>query len=250
MKLSDIVKFLNKELKISKIKDASRNGLQVYGGMNEIRKIGVAVDACMDVAKKAKEENVDLIIVHHGIKWIGQKHQHHKKAVEEFLRKNKISLYAAHLPLDLHSEYGNNIQLCNLLGLRNIKPFGNYHGASLGYRGEFAKPLPAESFVKLIEDKLKTKCQAYMFGKNKIKTVGVISGGGNFGMAEAASKNLDAFFTGEAKLSSYHFAKDLKLNYVCGGHYTTETFGVNELGKLLQERFKLETVFIENDVGL
>ena len=74
MKLNTIIKFLNKELKVSKIKDSSKNGLQVKG-KNEVTKIAFGVDACMELFEKAKTNKCDLVIVHHGILWKPQKRE-------------------------------------------------------------------------------------------------------------------------------------------------------------------------------
>ena len=71
-KLSKIKNFLDKELKIKSIEDSSKNGLQVKSN-KEIKKIGFAVDACMSTIERAKKSKVDLLIVHHGIKWAGLK---------------------------------------------------------------------------------------------------------------------------------------------------------------------------------
>ena len=129
-----ITRFLNKPLNIRNIPDNSKNGMQARG-TKEVKKIGFAVDACMEVFNKAKEQDCDLIIVHHGILW--KKSNVPKAQLEKrisFLKKHGISLYAAHLPLDLHPEYGNNIRLARLLGLKGLKGFGDYHKVMIGDR--------------------------------------------------------------------------------------------------------------------
>jgi len=249
MKLNTIVRFLNKELKISKIKDDSKNGLQVRCNP-EVKKIGFAVDGCLSTFEKAKKAKVDLLIVHHGIKWSPQKKPEINKKREMFLKKNKISLYGVHLPLDAHNKYGNNIVLSILLGLKNIKKFGKYRGSKIGYMGKFEKATPLNAIAKLLNKKLKTKSKVYVFGKKTIKTIGVVSGGGALAIQEALKERLDCLLTGEMGLGDHNWAQDTKLSMIIAGHYATETVGVKALMPLLKGRFGVKIVFIENKVDL
>ncbi|MFH1654079.1 MAG: Nif3-like dinuclear metal center hexameric protein [Pseudomonadota bacterium] len=244
--INSIVKFLNKTLRVRSIKDSSRNGLQVRCN-KRIRKIGFAVDASLSTFKKAKAANVDLIIVHHGILWKGFRDKTGLiKRWIMFLQKNKISLYACHLPLDMHEKYGNNIQLAQLLDLAKIKKFGRYHGKSIGYQGELQTPLTIDALAKKINRKIKSKCINLAFGKRKIKMIGIVSGGGSSAFTEAFQKNLDCFITGEASHMLYHAAKDLHQNVILAGHYETETVGVKALIPLIESHFGISTLFIDN----
>jgi dinuclear metal center YbgI/SA1388 family protein len=249
MKLNTIVKFLNQELHIYKIADVSRNGLQVKG-KKEIKKVGFAVDSCLSTFEKAKKSEVDLLIVHHGNKWWPQKHKEAAKLRENFLLKNKISLYAAHLPLDAHEKYGNNILLCKVLNLNRIVPFGRYGLSKIGYSGLLKKNSSATEIGNFLDKKIKTKCQIFHFGKKNIKSVGIVSGSGGSSIEEAVKEKLDCLITGEIKLSDYHRANDFGLNLIVAGHYATETVGVKALQKLIREKFKLKTEFIDNPVPI
>jgi len=199
----------------------------------------------MELFEKAKTNKCDLVIVHHGILWKPQKREELLKKRISFLKKNKISLYAAHLPLDLHAKYGNNAELCRILGVKKIKKFGAYHGVSIGNSGEIKKQTTLSSLVKEINTKLKTSSIVLNFGKQKIKTLGIVSGGGAYAIEEAAKKKLDCFLTGEIKHSNHHVTKELKINVIAAGHYATETLGVKALAGLLKQKFKISTEFID-----
>ena len=249
MKLNTIIKFLNKELQINRILDTSVNGLQVKGS-EEVKKVGFAVDACLSTFKKAKQAGVNLLIVHHGVKWRPQKHKELAKQRIDFLKKNKISLYAAHLPLDAHQKYGNNIGLCEILELKNILKFGRYGFSKIGYKGKFETKKTIKQISNRLNNSLNTKCVIYPFGKKQIKTIAIVSGGGAGSIGEAAKEKLDCFLTGEIKHSTYHQAKEHQLNLIVAGHYATETIGVKSLQKLLKQEFNLKTVFISNPTGM
>lgn len=251
--LKEVVKFLDKELRIKKIKDSSRNGLQVKASSGEIKKIGFAVDACLSTFEKAKKAKVELLIVHHGLIWKKEKGKYHlllKKKRINFLKKSKISLYAAHLPLDLHEKYGNNILLVKLIKLTGIKKFGNYHWLNIGYTGKFRKPTTLHKISATLNKKLKTKCTVVESRKTKIKSVCIISGRGTSLIAEAVKKKIDCFLTGEMDHEEAAGARDSNLSMITAGHYATETLGVKALMQLLQQKFKVKTIFIEDGTGL
>ena len=248
-KLSSIKRFLDEELKIKKIKDSSKNGLQVKCGL-EVNKIGFAVDGCLSTFEKAKKLKVDLLIVHHGVKWKNQKYPKLAKKREEFLFKNNISLYGAHLPLDAHNKYGNNIELCRILDLVNVKKFGAYHGSKIGYKGFFKKPLSLNYISSLLNKQLETKCSVYSFGKKKIKSIAVVSGGASSSTEEVVKEKLDCFLVGEIDQGTYCRIRDYKLSVITAGHYATETLGVKALMPLLKEKFNISTVFIDNKTGV
>ena len=88
------------------------------------------------------------------------------------------------------------------------------------------------------------------FGKKQISTVGIISGGANHDVSQAIDEGLDLYITGEIGHDNYHQCLENKINYIAGGHYQTETVGVNLLRKKLEEEKHLETVFIDVPTGL
>lgn len=244
-KLNAIVKFLDKELKIRSIKDFSKNGLQVRASEN-INKVGLSVDACMDVFQKAEKLNCDLIIVHHGLFW--KKSKEPAPAIKKkiaYLKKNKISLYGVHLPLDKHKKYGNNVLLFRLLNAKPKELFGG-----VGYIGQLERPRSIDSIAGELERKLKTRCMVWKFGKNNIKKLAIISGGGKDYLPEAIRKKVDLFITGEVSHGTFRIASDSKMSVIAAGHYKTETIGVKALGQLLEKKFNLKTIFIDNPTGM
>ena len=245
--LKEVVEFLDGELGIKDVEDSSNNGLQVSGS-KEVKKIAFAVDACMEVFEKAKD--FDMIIIHHGISWddslkylTGINYLRVK-----FLVDNNISLYAAHLPLDKHPKHGNNAELCRIFELKHIHGFGDYHEQVIGFAGE--KEISLKDFVKEINKKLNTECKVFDFGNEKIKDIGIVSGGGSSALNEAIEKGLDCFVTGEVPHQAYQLAKEGKINLIAAGHYATETLGVKALMNLVKERFKVEVKFIDAPTGL
>lgn len=239
-----IIRFLNNQLRIDEFDDQSVNGLQVDGS-KYVNKVLMAVDADLDSIKKAVDLHAELMIVHHGLFWkrneviVGPLYDR-----ISLLIKHNISLYAVHLPLDVHEEHGNNIQIVRRLSLRNIAKFADYKGLLLGYSGETSLN-DLNEFKGFVEQVLNTKVRVFNFGSNNVKRIGVISGAGGFGVQFANQYGLDTILTGEASYPEILLAKDLKINLMLAGHYETEVFGVKAIGNKLAELFESENLTVE-----
>jgi len=245
--IRNVVSFLNKELRVGKIKDASLNGLQVRPRTRGVLgRVGFAVDACISTFEKAQKLGVDLMVVHHGIKWKPQKDRNLEKNREAYLKKRSLALYAAHLPLDLHGEYGNNIQLSRLLRLQRVHKFGKYHGITIGYAGALDGTTTLDDLATILKKQLKTTCRVFRFGNDRIRTVGIVSGGGGSLLKDAVQERLDCFVVGEIDLATHNAAKEYGINLIVAGHYATETLGVKALMRLVADVFGIETVFIDD----
>lgn len=240
-----IVSYLDRAFKVSEINDYSCNGLQVEG-TESIKKIALAVDACMAVFEKTKKTECQMLITHHGIIWGGI------RSVRTTMKKNlsylldsDINLYAVHIPLDLHPALGNNIQLAKILRLKKIREFGQYEGNNIGFEGELARPLPIKEISRKIHDKTGGSSILLPFGKKANKRVGVVSGGGAKSLIEAIDRGLDCFITGEPVHENYHLAKESGINVIYAGHYHSEKLGLMAAGKELERKFNVKTLFIE-----
>jgi dinuclear metal center YbgI/SA1388 family protein len=249
-KLSNLVKFLDRELKTKKIKDISVNGLQVKAKNREVKTIGFATDACLSTFEKAKKEKVDLLIVHHGVKWKPQKYISIQGRRIDWLKKYHISLYTAHAPLDLNERDGHNIGLAQILNLKKIKKFGKLEGVTYGFSGRLKKPMKIEQIAKRLNKTLKTKSKIFNFNKKEIKTLGIVAGSSGGCIEEAARKKLDCFLLGEVRLEQVREAQDLKLNLIVAGHYATETIGLKLLEKKIKSKFEVNTIFIDDPVQI
>jgi dinuclear metal center YbgI/SA1388 family protein len=248
--LDKLVSFLDTELCLSEFReDESANGLQVEGRA-KIRKVGLAVDACEYVFRKAATKEIDFLLVHHGLIWGGLKTIRGvlKQRIKALL-DSEVSLYACHLPLDWHPQCGNNAQLLKLLSIRKMGEFGNYHGKNISYWGKTVKELSLDEFSLRVDKVLGARSSAISFGK-RVRNVGVVSGGGWFAINETDKYNIDTFLTGEPSHSAYTLAEEMKVNLVFAGHYATETLGVKAVGQALKKRFGLTIEFIDHPTGL
>jgi dinuclear metal center YbgI/SA1388 family protein len=190
------------------------------------------------------------LIVHHGIRWRPRQDSDLLNKRMAYLKKNFMALYAAHLPLDLHEEYGNNVQLALLLGVRKLRKFGRYHGVKIGTAGVFKEALSLSTISEILDARLNTKCLVYQFGKRHVRSIGIISGGGGSMLGDAVKERLDCFVVGDIDLAVYNAAKDHEISVITAGHYATETAGVRALMTLLRSSFDVKTVFIDDQKDL
>ncbi|MCK5851053.1 MAG: Nif3-like dinuclear metal center hexameric protein [Kiritimatiellae bacterium] len=248
-KLSTIVKFLDKELLSETIQDSSNNGLQAEN-TGAILKVCCGVDASLEFFEAAKKKKADLLICHHGISWgdsLKRITERNYKYVS-YLIRNNMALYACHLPLDAHRQYGNNALIAKALGLKRVRGFGVHGDIEIGVEGKFPKPMRYDHFKKLVQRTIGKSIQTMDFGKKTIQTVAVVSGGAAGDTEDAGKKGIDVYLTGEPLLTAYSVARDYGINVVFAGHYATEVFGVRALGKLLKRKFMVDAEFIDLNV--
>ena len=242
--LKDLVEFLNKEIVIDSIKDKCLNGL-VIEGKQTIQRVGIAVDISLNVIKKAVEANCDIIVAHHALLWEPvQKLTGLLAKKIEMLMKNSISIYTAHLPLDIHKKYSHGKLLAGNLGIYGVTKFGKNDTNYFGFSGHFRRKVSLENLKEMIDKTLLTDSRVFAYGKKEIGSIAIISGVGGFAVEEAV--DMDCFLTGEMSHSSLLAAKDLKINVILAGHYETERAGMVKLSQSITKKFKTPCLFLES----
>lgn len=247
MEVRDLADYLDRYLETASFSDVAANGLQVEGG-GPIRRVGLAVDACLATILEAAQKHCDLLIVHHGLFWGAEIRLcgHTYRRVRALIRAD-ISLYASHLPLDAHPEVGNNIQIARRMSLSDLLPFGEYAGRQIGFQGRLEKPLPLQDAVAMCSERMGPPQSLLRFGADRIERLGIVTGSASDPplFEETSRSRIDLLVTGEPKQAAYNLAQEYGLNVFYGGHYHTETFGVKALGGHLAARFGLPTEFID-----
>ncbi len=249
--LIELTEYLDRYLAVDQIPDSSNalNGLQVASEGRSIQKLAVAVDASGASIQAAAAEGADLLLVHHGLFWdgnlpvIGRRYRRLRTLIEA-----NMALYSAHLPLDVHPEVGNNAVLAAELGVDVRGTFGEYKGIEVGVHG--ALDISREALCARLDDVLGVRVKMIAGGPERVRTVGVLTGGGGSYAEEAVVAGLDALVTGEGSHHTYFDAVEGGINLYYGGHYATETWGVKALGAHLAERFDLEWTFLDLPTGL
>lgn len=248
--LRDVVGYLDTTLQIDRFKDYAPNGLQVEGAM-EVDTVVTGVSASAELISRAVEMHADLIVVHHGLVWGSGLTKIAGPLARrlQLLLGNDVSLAAYHLPLDKHDRLGNNVGLCDALGLGATRePFGEVRGQPLALAGQWAQPLTREDAIaRIAAGVCKGQTPRFVFphGPAIVRRVGVCSGAASDLLEAASANSCDLYLTGELAERAGDLAKELQITLVAAGHYATEVFGVQRLAEELRLRFpSLTTQFV------
>jgi len=248
--LHDIVEYLDRLLDTAGVEDASLNGLQVEAGENVV-KVGIAVDAALATIELAIERGCELLLVHHGLFWgSDQPLCGALGARVAACFRDGLSVYASHLPLDLHIEVGNNAVLAKALGAQPQSGFGEYGGVQLGTVAALPEALPLAEVAGRLAAAGCDEQIMWAFGPDPVQRLAVLTGGGCGALQEAIDAGADCFITGESKHAAYHQAREAGINCIFAGHYATETFGVRAVGERLAREFGVATEWIHLPTGI
>lgn len=247
---AELVEYLDRLLRTQDVPDARHavNGLQVTNS-GEVGRVAVAVDASQAVIDAAVADGSSLLIVHHGLFWSGLTPvtgRHYAKLKR--LLDADVAVYSSHLPLDVHEELGNSAVLARELGIELSGRFGRWEGTEIGWHG--ALDIRREALAARLDEVLGGRVMMMPGGPERIRTVGVITGGGGDLIGAAIDAGLDAYITGEGAHHTYFDAMEGGINVYYGGHYATETWGVRALAAHLESRFGLPWRFIDRPTGL
>lgn len=243
----------DKKMDISKIDPYMTNGLMVKGKV-EIKKIGFGVSASLGLFRKAQQADCQALIVHHSFNLPGvNRYDSIFQNRMEYLFQNKISLFGYHFLLDSHPEVGNNVQILETIGAKPVKPF-MHQGNPWGWTGEIKKETELSVILANLKPYLSERTIVYESEKKIIKKVVAISGKGAPGastMQDLIDENIDLYITGEAHEWNRELFAEAGINFIAGGHYATEVFGLKALMDKVAEKFpevNLEWLKLHNPV--
>ncbi len=243
----EIIAFCDELLDSPSFDDYGPNGLQVPGA-REVSRIATGVSAHAELIDRAVAAGAQMLMVHHGLFW-GSAPAALTEAMAGRLRAAlgaDLSIAAYHLPLDAHSEIGNNALLCTGLGfqLEGID-LGEIRGRPLGAVGRVSESLEPGELVRRIAVLTGRDPLVFDCGPPRVSTIGIVSGGGAGELAAAIGRGLDAFLTGEPSEPAMAEAREGSIHFMAAGHYATETFGIRALGERVAELFGIEHEFID-----
>jgi dinuclear metal center YbgI/SA1388 family protein len=238
-------------LKKAQTLDTRANGVQIHGSQ-KVDKIVLGVSANLDFLKEAVSSQAQFCIFHHGIN-LGDSDIYNSRLNQatqkqlSYIFQHNLTIAGYHYSLDAHPKIGNNAVIIEKLGA--IKTDESYFDG-WGWIGEFKIPQDVTKLAKKCSELFEHDIFAVYSGPKKIKRIGVCSGsarprGGE--VLEIFENNIDLHISGEINESGPALAKESGFNYFSCGHYATEVFGVQALGRKIKEHFKanVEVEFID-----
>ncbi|SDP18881.1 Nif3-like dinuclear metal center hexameric protein [Pseudomonas jinjuensis] len=243
--LTALVAEADRFLDAARIQDYCPNGLQVEGRA-EVRRIVSGVTASQALLDAAVAADADAVLVHHGYFWKGENpcvvgmRQRRLKT----LLNHDISLLAYHLPLDMHPEVGNNVQLARQLGLVVEGPLEPGNPRSIVLLGSLPEPQEPAAFARHVAGALSRE-PLLVEGDRPIRRIAWCTGGAQGYIDQAIAAGVDAYLTGEVSEQTVHSARENGISFIAAGHHATERYGVQALGEYLSRQFGIEHRFID-----
>ncbi|CAN7188646.1 Nif3-like dinuclear metal center hexameric protein [Trinickia sp. LjRoot230] len=237
--------YLNDMLDTARFKDYCPNGLQVEG-RRRIDKLATGVTASLAFVEAALEWGADAMLVHHGYFWRNEMPQITGRKFRRLrtIIANDMNLFAYHLPLDAHPDYGNNAQLGARMGWIGDAHFG---ADDLGWLATLPMPITLAHFVAQVEQTLGRAPLVLGDPDRELRRIGWCTGAAQSYFEAAIDAGADVFLTGEISEQTTHIAAESGVAFLAAGHHATERFGAQALGAHLSEQFDLEHLFIDID---
>ena len=242
---SEIESQLASLLEVGRFRDYGPNGLQVEGRA-EVHKIVSGVTASLALIEAAVAVQADAILVHHGLFWKGHDGRvtGWLKVRLELLLAQQINLFAYHLPLDAHPEFGNNAQLGVRLGWTADARFGEQELGFIGCVPEVTNPV---AIGALLQRQLQRVPTVVAGDGRPIRRVAWCTGGAQGYFEAAIAAGADLFVTGEISEPQAHYAAETGVAFIACGHHASERFGAPALGAHVARSFGIEHEFIDID---
>lgn len=243
MHRDELENHLNQLLDISHFHDYCPNGLQVEGRDN-IHIIISGVTASLDLLQAAVAAKADAVLVHHGYFWRGEDARitGMKSRRIALLMQHGINLFAYHLPLDIHPEFGNNALFGRKLGLIETSRFGEQ---DIAVQGRLAQAMTLSALGEKIS--LTLSRQPMMIGDpdKTVQRIAWCTGAAQSYFEAAIQRGVDAFITGEISEQTVHAARESGVAFIAAGHHATERYGVQALGDHIAQAFGIRHQFID-----
>lgn len=242
--IATLREYCDRLLRVTEWADYCPNGLQVEGD-RPVRRLMTGVTACQALLDAAVAWEADALLVHHGYFWKGEAAPLigiKGRRVRTLMRAG-LSLFAYHLPLDVHPELGNNRCLGERFGVIDPQPVPG--GDDLLWCGRLAVPCAGAALGRLIAEALGRESVHVAGHARPIGTLAWCTGAAQGRIEQAALAGADAFLSGEISEQTAHQARELGIDYFAAGHHATERYGVQALGAHLATRFGLLHKYVD-----
>ncbi|MBQ9941343.1 MAG: Nif3-like dinuclear metal center hexameric protein [Clostridia bacterium] len=238
MELKVISDFFDRIAPQSRSSEWDNDGTMLLGCNKDIKKVLITLDVNSEAIENAINNNVNLIISHHPFIFRPIKRISDDLLSDNIrkLIKNDISVLSYHTRMDA-SDVGINQYILQKLGLDDIKPFGEEPESFIGRIGTYNSPVDSSKFYNLIKKVFNCSHFTVTAPLSEVKSVAVVSGGGNEFADTARSLGADVFISGEFRHHQYIHHTETGFPVISIDHYHCENVFVDLVYQLLTNEF-------------
>ena len=187
----------------------------------EVKRALVTLDVTEDIVDYAISHDIDLIVSHHPLIFkplasVTEDSHVARKVIK--LIKNDVSVMSFHTRAD-KVEGGVNDILAEILGLKNVAPFGE---GDLGRIGTLPEELNMEDFSYLLKGLLDCDGVKVSDALIPVQRVAVVGGDGKSYVSAALKAGADTFVSGRIGYNVMAEAGEMGINLIEAGHFFTE----------------------------
>ncbi len=246
--VNDIFAYFEETVPTRMKMDFDNPGFLAGNGSHEVTRILLSLDITQEVICEASQWGAQLIVSHHPmffeLKKVSTQDLNGRKVVS--LLENGLSAICLHTNLDAVSGGVNDALMAALgadtegiLEYMGDGPDGRPYG--MGRYGTVPERTLGE-FLPLCKNALHANGLRYVDAGRPVHRIGVCGGSGGDLMHEAVKMGCDTMVTADVKHHVFLEAKELGINLIDAGHFSTENVVIPVLKELLGERFpEIET---------
>ncbi|MCL2425030.1 MAG: Nif3-like dinuclear metal center hexameric protein [Oscillospiraceae bacterium] len=246
--VNDVYGFLKEIAPLEMAMESDNVGFLVGTSTSDVTNILVSLDITDEVITEAIDNNVELIVAHHpmffSLNTVTDTDLTGNKIVR--LLTNGISAICMHTNLDA-ARGGVNDALAVAVGIadndRQADPLSdavrldNGEIVSLGRLGYLKEVCTMDEYLAVLKRTLHADGFKYYDAGRDVHKVAIASGSGSSQWSNAIRSGCDTFVSADLKYHLFLEAKELGINVIDGGHFSTENVVVDVLNDKISLAF-------------
>ncbi|MBR5144146.1 MAG: Nif3-like dinuclear metal center hexameric protein [Clostridia bacterium] len=190
-------------------------------GSSEVYRVLVSLDVTEEIVDYAIERGFDLIVSHHPLIFkpiasLDEENHISRKLIK--LVCSGISVFSFHTRAD-KLVGGVNDRLADILGMRDVAPFGE---GDLGRIGTIEESMDLQDFAYRVKQLCGSDVIRYADGFSDVHTVAIVGGDGKGYVKAAIDAGADTYISGRIGYNVMEEAAEMGINLIEAGHYFTE----------------------------
>lgn len=241
--VKEISDFFNRTVPNSMKMDFDNVGFLAGNGSSTVTRVLVVLDITDDVIEEAKEYGAQLIVSHHPLMFSLK-----NASTDDMIGRKLVSMLGAGISaICLHTNLdsavgGVNDRLMEVLGVHNegiIEVLGAYDDGTaygMGRYGRIAET-DLQSFLSHCKRALECNGLRYVDAGKPVHRVAVCGGSGSSMLEMVAALGCDTYVTADVKHNAFLDAKEMGINLIDGGHYSTENVVIPVVRDMLANEY-------------